>query len=597
MFPNSHGNHDGCSKPPMSVSVVRESDSRSMRRVLLRAGYVLLLMLAEAALAPVTDALAAGSPTVSPPAANELSGGLGSGAACPSAAGQANQELVSSNAVIRSYAWDTMGRQLYLKSGSSVYYQITNPHGDNVAWASASALVGTEHFDPWGNLLNSGGTTTPFGFQGAAGSWTDTSTGFVSMGARWYYPKISEFLSSDPAAGTASPRTPIDRMRWLYGVNDPLTNSDPTGLCRPYPDCLVALENQDVTSQQQSAAVSTSLCDRESCPGSTQYVPTTYAPAPPKHSNSANSGAGHSWLVIGGYDVGQHLGNVGNALGGAGTIRPDWSQLTPENLGNAAAGWGDEGVGSAIDLGCMSAELVCDVIDPQHHRDHLVSDAVDAMGGHVDRNSDAYRDGQIAFVVGSVAAGAPGLVRSAPTLVRAGFSLFRAGTPEALPLLRPVTGGAPDLLQGEIGLPDAERLPYEPSNPVYGQANPSSCIAAACRMVHQTVTGQNFGEAYWRAGAGVDETGGTLSGAAEALNMSGLQATVREGLSLPELRDAAASGPAIVQGPGHAVVVDAVEEGGVLIRDPWNVGIGAAYRVTSTVFQSWWTGRAVLLGI
>ena len=43
------------------------------------------------------------------------------------------------------------------------------------------------------------------------------------MGLRWYYPKVSEFLSSDPLAGTADPKTSIDRTRWLYGGGDPLT--------------------------------------------------------------------------------------------------------------------------------------------------------------------------------------------------------------------------------------------------------------------------------------------------------------------------------------------------------------------------------------
>lgn len=139
--------------------------------------------------------------------------------------------MLSIYAVIRSYAWDSTGRQLYVKTGSNAYYQITDPHGDNVAWASATALVATEHFDPWGNLTYTpSGTTTPFGFQGAAGSWTDSTTGFVSMGVRWYYPRLSEFLSSDPAAGTASSRTPIDRMRWLYGGDDPLVHVDPDGL-------------------------------------------------------------------------------------------------------------------------------------------------------------------------------------------------------------------------------------------------------------------------------------------------------------------------------------------------------------------------------
>jgi RHS repeat-associated protein len=123
-----------------------------------------------------------------------------------------------------------MRRQLYMKSGANVYYEITNPHGDVVALATTNALAGTAHFDAWGNLLSTSGTTIPYGFQGSMGSWRDATTGFVSMGARWYYPKVGRFLSSDPAAGTANPRTPMAGLRWLYALDNPIRYRDPNGL-------------------------------------------------------------------------------------------------------------------------------------------------------------------------------------------------------------------------------------------------------------------------------------------------------------------------------------------------------------------------------
>lgn len=229
--------------------------------------------------------------------------------------GQAIQELSASNSVIRSYAWDSTGRQLYAKSGSSVWYEITDPHGDVAALATATALAGSEHFDPWGNLYSSSGSTIPYGFQGSAGSWTDSTTGLVSMGVRWYYPKVSRFLSSDPAAGTADPRTPIDRLRWLYGANNPIAESDPNGL-------LAAAEMSggcDAACQAQNAAAAAA------------------------HRPSQSHGAGSSWLKIGGYDVGQHLGNGMAALGGVGSITatpPDlgWLQNGMVDAGNALPG-------------------------------------------------------------------------------------------------------------------------------------------------------------------------------------------------------------------------------------------------------------------
>jgi RHS repeat-associated protein len=182
--------------------------------------------------------------------------------------GQVIEELNSSNSVVRSYAWDSMGRQLYAKSGSSVWYEITDPHGDVAALASASALVGTEHFDAWGNLLGSSGTTVPFGFQGAAGSWTDSTSGFVSMGARWYYPKVSGFLSSDPAAGSASPRTPLVGQRWIYAGNSPIDRGDPTGLIFVSGGDQYATETAPAPAPKQQTPRFT--CGRFGCVRSTQ---------------------------------------------------------------------------------------------------------------------------------------------------------------------------------------------------------------------------------------------------------------------------------------------------------------------------------------
>jgi len=49
--------------------------------------------------------------------------------------GEVVQELNGAGGVTRSYAWDSTGRQLYVKSGSNVYYEITDLHGDVAALA------------------------------------------------------------------------------------------------------------------------------------------------------------------------------------------------------------------------------------------------------------------------------------------------------------------------------------------------------------------------------------------------------------------------------------------------------------------------------
>jgi RHS repeat-associated protein len=181
--------------------------------------------------------------------------------------------------------------------------------------AAGTALAGTEHFDAWGNQVASSGSTIPFGYQGSLGSWTDTTTGLVSMGVRWYYPRVSIFTSSDPAAGTADPRTPIDRMRWLYGANDPLTLSDPTGLIHAVDNtgaCDAACQSVDAVVIAQAAA----------------SIAANNQPIAAAAPGSQSHGVGKSSLVINGYDLGLHFGNAFNAALQVGNTRTSvWSVL------------------------------------------------------------------------------------------------------------------------------------------------------------------------------------------------------------------------------------------------------------------------------
>jgi RHS repeat-associated protein len=190
------------------------------------------------------------------------------------------QELDGLAGLIRSYAWDSRGRQLYVQTGANVYYEITNPHGDVVALASSSALMGTVHFDAWGNRLTTSGTAIPYGFQGSEGSWTSVTTGFVSMGARWYYPKVGRFLSSDPAAGTTEPRTPLAGMRWLYALDSPLRNTDPSGLgvCWTEEAISCSPHYKPPPDPPQAAPAD---CDRN-CPNATSSDSSYSPPPPPK---------------------------------------------------------------------------------------------------------------------------------------------------------------------------------------------------------------------------------------------------------------------------------------------------------------------------
>lgn len=130
------------------------------------------------------------------------------------------------------------------------------------------------------------------------------------------------------------------------------------------------------------------------------------------------------------------------------------------------------------------------------------------------------------------------------------------------------------------GFPDEVTHPYEPKGEVYGQLEQNSCVAASCRMVLAD-HGIEQPESWLRTAADVDfNTGTAVSNAASTLNNFGLPYIYEANLTLEGLQAATSGGrSAIVSltlGPGsfHAVVVDGIEEGYALIRDPLFKGLG-----------------------
>ena len=84
-------------------------------------------------------------------------------------------------------------------------------------------LVADRTYDAFGNLTGGSGTWQgPFGYAGQFGYQEDGS-GLRLLGHRYYDPTIGRFLTRDPAKhGT----------NWYgYCGNNPVTNSDPSGLC------------------------------------------------------------------------------------------------------------------------------------------------------------------------------------------------------------------------------------------------------------------------------------------------------------------------------------------------------------------------------
>ncbi|MEU8201565.1 RHS repeat-associated core domain-containing protein [Streptosporangium sp. NPDC049046] len=128
-------------------------------------------------------------------------------------------------AVQAKYGRDPFGGLLSLQEGASPALAVMNDlHGDVVGTFSATALVDSVAYDPFGEVTHRTGTARSLGYQG---EYTDPDTGKVNMHARWYQPGTGTFTSRDTA--TLNPDPSVQANRYTYANAAPLTNTDPTG--------------------------------------------------------------------------------------------------------------------------------------------------------------------------------------------------------------------------------------------------------------------------------------------------------------------------------------------------------------------------------
>ena len=81
-------------------------------------------------------------------------------------------------------------------------------------------------YEPFGDPLSTVGTgTSTYGFTGEQRD----GTGLVYLRARYYGPSFGRFLSRDPWDG--DPNRPMSYNLWLYVEDNPVSRSDPSGLC------------------------------------------------------------------------------------------------------------------------------------------------------------------------------------------------------------------------------------------------------------------------------------------------------------------------------------------------------------------------------
>ena len=106
-------------------------------------------------------------------------------------------------------------------AGVATYLQADQLGSIRLLTAANGTVVGTASYSAYGARTRTGTATTPFGF---GGQYTDAESGLIFLRARYYDPATGVFLSVDPALTST-------RSAYGYASGNPVTGSDPSGLC------------------------------------------------------------------------------------------------------------------------------------------------------------------------------------------------------------------------------------------------------------------------------------------------------------------------------------------------------------------------------
>ena len=125
------------------------------------------------------------------------------------------------------YIW---GSQLVARIGAdtSQHYYHTNDIGNVLALTDENELITDRYgYTPFGLLTKEDTTDNPFTYVGGLGVMTE-SNDLYFMRARLYDSAVGRFLSKDPVEGDRT--DPRALHLYVYGLNNPIVMTDPTGL-------------------------------------------------------------------------------------------------------------------------------------------------------------------------------------------------------------------------------------------------------------------------------------------------------------------------------------------------------------------------------
>jgi len=122
-------------------------------------------------------------------------------------------------------------RELTATTDKLYYLHSDHLGSTSLATEANGAVVAQQLYDAWGNVrFANGAMPTDIAFTGKR----IDATGLVYLGARYYSPSVSRFVSADTIV--PNPKLSRDFNRYAYGGNNPLTLIDVNGHQVP-PQC------------------------------------------------------------------------------------------------------------------------------------------------------------------------------------------------------------------------------------------------------------------------------------------------------------------------------------------------------------------------
>ena len=132
------------------------------------------------------------------------------------------------------FYYDSNGIPFILDYNGTIYFYVTNLHGDVIGLATSEGMCGYYRYDAWGQIVTMDAASTPYYNALNAnplryrGYVYDNETGFYYLQSRYYDPAVRRFINADsPEMALEAGIT--DKNLYAYCDNNPIMRSDEDG--------------------------------------------------------------------------------------------------------------------------------------------------------------------------------------------------------------------------------------------------------------------------------------------------------------------------------------------------------------------------------